>query len=149
MWRNWIAHTTSNREVAGSNPVTDKLSDVVQWLGFLAFTEKAGVQFPASELLSVAQLVEHLTVEVLKTLNRGNQRVAGSIPAAQNFFLWSYSVVVITFGFDPNNLSSNLSKTYIFFIIEIFNLAILLNGKAYRLISILNRFDSCNGRKQC
>ena len=94
--------------------MTKLYSVMVQWLGFLAFTEKAGVQFPASELLSVAQLVEHLTVEVLKTLNRGNQRVAGSIPAAQNFFLWSYSVVVITFGFDPNNLGSNPSMTSLF-----------------------------------
>ena len=111
MWRNWIAHTTSNREVAGSNPVTDKLSDVVQWLGFLAFTEKAGVRFPASELLSVAQLVEHLTVEVLKRLIAVIRGSLVRFRPLRTFFLWSYSVVVITFGFDPNNLSSNLSKT--------------------------------------
>ncbi|OMJ21671.1 hypothetical protein AYI69_g5729 [Smittium culicis] len=33
------------------------ISDMVQWLGFLAFTEAAGVRFPVSEFICVDGLV--------------------------------------------------------------------------------------------
>ena len=49
-------HLTSNQEIAGSSPVggttiySNYISLVVQWLGFVAFTDKAGVQFPVREI---------------------------------------------------------------------------------------------------
>ena len=44
-----VERTAFNRMVVGSSPTVGKQSDMVQWLGFLAFTEKAGVRFPVSE----------------------------------------------------------------------------------------------------
>ena len=48
----WIARDPSKVEVVGSTPIQGKnknKSDMVQWLGFLSFTENAGVRFPVSE----------------------------------------------------------------------------------------------------
>ena len=39
----------NNAKITGSSPVWSTFSEMVQWLGFLAFTEKAGVRFPVSE----------------------------------------------------------------------------------------------------
>ena len=69
-----VERTAFNRMVVGSSPTVGKQSDMVQWLGFLAFTEKAGVRFPVSELAPLAQLVEHRAYDakVLGSRPRGS-----------------------------------------------------------------------------
>ena len=45
-----VERGANNAKAGGSSPSMTKLYSVmVQWLGFLAFTEKAGVRFPVSE----------------------------------------------------------------------------------------------------